>query len=85
MVQVGYKLLIWGGQLWGVACEKTIKVLSFAPTLPWRGEHREIRGEREREREVERGWDEFQCSGGEMWRGKKDNKQTNREKKEKYN
>lgn len=38
LVQVGYKLLIWGGQLWGVACEKAIKVLSFTPTLPWRGE-----------------------------------------------
>lgn len=38
LVQVGYKLLIWGGQLWGVACEKAIKVLRITPTLPWRGE-----------------------------------------------
>jgi len=38
LVQVGYKLLIWGGQLGGVAREKAIKVLCVAPTLPWRGE-----------------------------------------------
>lgn len=44
LVQVGYKLLIWGCQHWGVACEKTIKVLSIAPTLPWRGEQSRERG-----------------------------------------
>lgn len=76
LVQVGYKLLIWGGQHWGVACEKAIKVLSITPTLPWRGE----RGEKERgmERDVGRGWSEYDEGCGE----KKDN---NKEKKEKYN
>ncbi|PWA21307.1 hypothetical protein CCH79_00018443, partial [Gambusia affinis] len=34
-------LLIWGGQLRGVACEKAIKVLCITPTLPWRGEMKE--------------------------------------------
>lgn len=71
LVQVGYKLLIWGGQLWGVACEKAIKVLSFTPTLPFRGER-----ERERER-WGRGWSEFD----EGCKEKKDNNV----KKEKYN
>lgn len=47
LVQVGYKLLIWGGQLWGVAREKAIKVLRITPTLPWRGE-------RDRDRDGER-------------------------------
>lgn len=51
LVQVGYKLLIWGGQLWGVAREKAIKVLRITPTLPWRGE-RERERERWREREI---------------------------------
>lgn len=82
LVQVGYKLLIWGGQLWGVACEKTIKVLSFAPTLPWRGEHRQRHGERERERG---GWREDGMSSvvrGEVWRKKRTtNKQTTERKK----
>lgn len=53
LVQVGYKLLIWGGQLWGVACEKAIKVLSVTPTLRWRER------ERDGEREVGRGWREY--------------------------
>lgn len=47
LVQVGYKLLIWGGQLWGVACEKAIKVLSVTPTLRWR--EREMEREKKRE------------------------------------
>lgn len=68
LVQVGYKLLIWGGQLWGVACEKAIKVLSITPTLPWRGE---------RERDAGRGWSEFD----EGCEEKKDNKRQ-REKRE---
>lgn len=82
LVQVGYKLLIWGGQLWGVACEKTIKVLSFAPTLPWRGEHRERHGERERERGGER-MEWVQCSGGRCGgkKGQQTNKQTTERKK----
>lgn len=55
LVQVGYKLLIWGGQLWKVACEKAIKVLGLTPTLPWRGE---------REREMEMGEDGVNFDGG---------------------
>lgn len=45
LVQVGYKLLIWGGQLWGVAREKAIKVLCITPTLPWRERWRERWGD----------------------------------------
>lgn len=74
LVQVRYKLLIWGCQHWGVACEKTIKVLSIAPTLPWRGEQSR---EREMGREAGRGWNEFDEGCGE----KKDNKQTTERKK----
>lgn len=41
LVQVDYNILIWGGQLWGMACEKAVKVLRITPTLPWRGEERD--------------------------------------------
>lgn len=41
LVQVDYNVLIWGGQLWGMACEKAVKVLRITPTLPWRGEERD--------------------------------------------
>lgn len=77
LVQVGYKLLIWGGQLWGVACEKAIKVLSVTPTLRWREKERERDGERERggERMAWIWWSEG-C------REKMDTKQTKRKKRE---
>lgn len=67
LVQVDYNVLIWGGQLWGMACEKAVKVLRITPTLPWRGEERDGGGE---------------CSEfDEGWQEKKDNKQQ-REKRE---
>lgn len=71
LVQVGYKILIWGGQLWGVACEKAIKVLRVTPTLPWRGEGREREGE----------------DGVSLMRDVKKKMRTtnNKEKKERYN
>lgn len=73
LVQVGYKLLIWGGQLWGVACEKAIKVLSITPTLRWRKRD----GERERggERMAWIWWSEGS-------REKMETKQTKRKKRE---
>lgn len=71
LVQVGYKLLIWGGQLWEVACEKAIKVLSIAPTLPWRGEGRKR----------QEGEDGVNLMGDV----KKKRTTTNKEKKEKNN
>lgn len=70
LVQVGYKLLIWGGQLWEVAREKAIKVLRITPTLPWRGEEREM------EKEIG-GWSEFD----EGCEEKKDNNKQQGEKK----
>lgn len=75
LVQVGYKLLIWGGQLWGVACEKAIKVLSVTPTLRWR----------EREGEMERGsWGEDGVKMMEWGMSRKmATKQTKRKKKRK--
>lgn len=79
LVQVGYKLLIWGCQHWGVACEKTIKVLSIAPTLPWRGEQRWERGG-----DGGRGGERMGWVWWGMWR-KKEQQTNNREKKEKYN
>ena len=72
LVQVGYKLLIWGGQLWGVACEKAIKVLSVTPTLRWR----------EREREMERGrWRENGMNMMAWGRSRKNGHQTDKEEK----
>lgn len=74
LVQVGYKLLIWGGQLGGVAREKAIKVLRLTPTLPWRGEM-----EREGwEREAGGGWSEID----EGCRGQNDSNEQQREKRE---
>lgn len=68
LVQVDYNVLIWGGQLWGMACEKAVKVLRITPTLPWRGEERDGGG--------------GECSEfDEGWQEKKDNKQQ-REKRE---
>lgn len=75
LVQVGYKLLIWGGQHRGVAREKAIKVLRITPTLPWRGER-----ERQRWRERWEGrWSEFRWGMG----GKKGTTTNHKEKKEK--
>lgn len=76
LVQVGYKLLIWGGQHWGVACEKAIKVLSITPTLPWRGERGKKGG----------GWREMWGGGwSEYDEGCEEKKDNNKEKKEIYN
>lgn len=72
LVQVGYKLLIWGGQLWGVACEKAIKVLSVTPTLRWR--------EKEMEKERE-GWGEDGMNMMEWGMSRKNGHQTNKEEK----
>lgn len=69
LVQVGYKLLIWGGQLWGVAREKAIKVLRITPTLPWRGEERER-------------WREDGVSLMMRWCGEKKDNKRQREKRE---
>lgn len=75
LVQVGYKLLIWGCQHWGVACEKTIKVLSIAPTLPWRGE--ESRAERGR-------WGERRGEDGmSLTKGVEKKRTTNKQQREK--
>lgn len=74
LVQVDYKILIWGGQLWGVACEKAIKVLRIAPTLPWRGE------------ETGRDGGERDCGMEWVWWGmqrkQKENNKQQREKRE---
>lgn len=73
LVQVGYKLLIWGGQQWGMACEKAIKVLRVTPTLPWR--------KREMERERGGGEDGVNLMGDV----KKKRTTHDKEKKGKYN
>lgn len=74
LVQVGYKLLIWGGQHRGVACEKAIKILSITPTLPWRGERE---GGKKRG-----GWREMWGEGGvNMMRGVEKKRTTTKRKK----